>query len=132
MNEWLTIFYFIILFIFCLSGRLFSNFLLFHFILLYFLSTGKQEGTLFLGETEQTSDLKIDSESEKTNTPEILKKTQKIEEIARGAREGSRKLQNLSSEERSAVLMRIAEKLEEREKEILEVNLEDVDAAEKR
>ena len=28
--------------------------------------------------------------------------------------------------------MRIAEKLEEREKEILEVNLEDVDAAEKR
>ena len=41
-------------------------------------------------------------------------------------------MQNLSSEERSAVLMRIAEKLEEREKEILEVNLEDVDAAEKR
>ena len=98
----------------------------------FYFSTGKQEGTLFLGETEQTSDLKIDSESEKSNTPEILKKTLKIEEIARGAREGSRKLQNLSSEERSAVLMRIAEKLEEREKEILEINLEDVDAAEKR
>jgi gamma-glutamyl phosphate reductase len=56
----------------------------------------------------------------------------KVEEIARGARAGSRKLQDLKSEERSAILANIALTLEKRENEILEVNLLDIEAAEKR
>lgn len=56
----------------------------------------------------------------------------KVEEIARGARMGSRKLQDLKSEERSAVLANIALSLEKRENEILAVNLLDIEAAEKR
>ena len=56
----------------------------------------------------------------------------KVEEIARGARVGSRKLQDLKSEERSAILSNIALSLERRESEILAVNLLDIEAAEKR
>jgi gamma-glutamyl phosphate reductase len=58
--------------------------------------------------------------------------TIKIEEVARGARAGSRLLQALESEERSAVLRNMALALEQRQEDILRVNAEDVDAAEKR
>ena len=56
----------------------------------------------------------------------------KVEEVAKGARKGSRKLQDISSEDRSAVLMQIALSLELRVEEILIANKEDVDVAEKR
>ena len=55
-----------------------------------------------------------------------------VEEVAKGARKGSRKLQDMSSEERSAVLMQIASSLELREQEILTANMIDVEAAENR
>lgn len=55
-----------------------------------------------------------------------------VEEVAKGARKGSRKLQDISSEERSAVLMQIASSLELREQEILTANMIDVEAAENR
>ena len=55
-----------------------------------------------------------------------------VEEVARGAREGSRLLQDLKSEERSAVLLKIALLLEQREEEILAANSLDIVAAEER
>jgi hypothetical protein len=99
---------------------------------------GKKAGTLFLGnsdaaETDPGSEAA--SASASTSSITVDKEVQvpvKVEEIARGARAGSRKLQDLKSEERSAILANIALTLEKRENEILEVNLLDIEAAEKR
>ena len=93
---------------------------------------GRKAGTLFLGNKHGHDQ----GQEDETNIsppliPAVLVSGQKIEEIARGAREGSRKLQGLSSADRSAVLMKIALSLEEREEEILAVNAEDVEGAEK-
>ena len=69
-----------------------------------------------------------------SDIPSPLAATQmmKVEEVAKGARKGSRKLQDISSEDRSSVLMQIALSLELREEEILTANMIDVEAAEKR
>jgi delta-1-pyrroline-5-carboxylate synthetase len=56
----------------------------------------------------------------------------RAEEIAAGARAGSRKLQALSTAEREAVLHAVADALQAREQEILEVNALDVAIAENR
>ena len=99
-------------------------------------NTGRKAGTLFLGNadscggdaislTPSTSALAI------SDTPPAAQ-MMKVEEVAKGARKGSRKLQDISSEDRSAVLMQIALSLELREQEILTANMVDVEAAEKR
>jgi delta-1-pyrroline-5-carboxylate synthetase len=55
----------------------------------------------------------------------------RIEDIAKGARSAGRKLQLLSTEERNNILYRIAASLETRAEEIISVNMEDVNTAEK-
>lgn len=99
-------------------------------------NTGRKAGTLFLGNADSCGDDAISltpstSALAISDTPPATQ-MMKVEEVAKGARKGSRKLQDISSEDRSAVLMQIALSLELREQEILTANLVDVEAAEKR
>ena len=102
------------------------------------ICTGRKAGTLVLGNTDTSSDDVI-SLASSTSTlalsdapPVAAVQVINVEEVAKGARKGSRKLQDISSEERSAVLMQIASSLELREQEILTANMIDVEAAENR
>lgn len=93
------------------------------------IMNGQQEGTLFLGHADPQNIEISDAESNVTVTETL--NNNKIEEIASGARISSRKLQDLSSKERDDILLKIAISLADREEEILRVNSEDVDAAER-
>ena len=95
------------------------------------ICVGQPACTLFLGNMEAPAVAEEAEKAAPSSAALVAVSSVKIEVIARGAREGSRKLQDLKSEERSAVLMKIALSLEEREKEILAVNDEDVAAAKK-
>jgi hypothetical protein len=106
----------------------------------YLRYTGKKAGTLFLGNSDATETEPGSAAAPASGSPSTIPVDKdssvpvpvKVEEIARGARAGSRKLQDLKSEERSAILTNIALALEKRENEILQVNLLDIEAAEKR
>jgi acyl-CoA reductase-like NAD-dependent aldehyde dehydrogenase len=95
-------------------------------------AAGRKAGTLFLSNRETEEEAAAPSSSSPASSETPVAALVNVEEVARGAREGSRLLQDLKSEERSAVLLKIALLLEEREQEILAANSLDLIAAEER
>lgn len=93
---------------------------------------GRKAGTLFLSNREAEEEVTAPSSSSPASSETPVAVVVSAEEVARGAREGSRLLQDLKSEERSAVLLKIALLLEEREQDILAANSLDLVAAEHR
>lgn len=93
---------------------------------------GRKAGTLFLSNRETEDEVNAPSSSSPASSDTPVAVVVNVEEVAKGAREGSRLLQDLKSEERSAVLLKIALLLEQREEEILAANSLDLVAAEER
>ena len=102
------------------------------------IMNGEKTGTMFLAHTDVASSdgdtAVIVADGNRENCAAIAATAAaavKADEVAQGARAGSRQLQALQSAEREAILLHMANALESRQAEILAVNTEDVTAAEK-
>ena len=103
------------------------------------IMNGEKTGTMFLAHTDVTSssgDSAVGAADRNRENGAAVAEVAaaaavKADEVAQGARTGSRQLQALQSTEREAILLHMANALESRQTEILAVNAEDVAAAEK-
>lgn len=91
-----------------------------------------QVGTVFNHSFAEALEIKHDQatsvEAAANGTP-LVNTTSGPEEMARAAREQSRVLAALPTEDRSAILLRIADALEERADEVMAANQRDISAA---
>jgi len=92
---------------------------------------GEPTGTMFLAHVERAEASNEEVAAAAGNAFANDAVAAKADEVAKGARTGSRALQLLQSTERQAILLHMAAALETRQREILAANAEDVVAAEK-